>query len=295
MSGASRDGENMRRTVIVVALVLATAFLASFAGSLHPAGDSLAVFRLPIAIMLALVVIWSPWAAWLRWSVAVLCLGAMGHIVAQKYTTHPDGPVVVYQKNLRFTNDQVDALLADIRDAGPDIVALQELTSRNADLVRALRRDFPHQASCALTSWARVAILSRWPVEGEICLEDQGLVGLQVISPSGRFWAFSLHAFWPWPHGQARQLARILPVLDGLEDPMVIAGDFNMVPWSHTLHDLARVTGTNRAGPLFPTFVRMGVPLPIDHVYAPGGGHAMARPALGSDHRGVLARVIVSD
>ena len=179
----------MRLTVMSVALLLGAAFLAGFAGPYHPAGDSIAVFRLPIAIALALVVIWSPWAAWLRWSVAVICLGAMGHIVAQKYTAHPQGPVTVYQKNLLFENDQVDALLADIRAMSPDIIALQELTSRNADLVRQLRADYPHQASCALTSWARVAILTRWPVEGEICLEDQGLVGLQVVSPSGRFWA----------------------------------------------------------------------------------------------------------
>lgn len=283
----------MRKTVIIVALGLAAAFLASFAGQLHPLGDSLAVFRLPIAAVLALVVIWSAWPAWFRWSVAVLCLGAMGQIVAQKYVTHPAGPVSVYQKNLLFENDQVDALRADILDASPDIVALQELTSRNADLVRDLRQAYPHQASCALTTWARVAVLSRWPVEGEICLEDKGLVGLQVVSPSGRFWVFSLHAFWPWPYGQADQMLQILPVFEGLDDPVIVAGDFNMVPWSHALLQLARATKTTRAGPLFPTLVRSGVPLPIDHVYAPGGGLAAPRPLLGSDHAGVLAQVFV--
>lgn len=285
----------MRWAVNFVALGLAGAFLAGFAGPLHPAGDSFAVFRLPIAAFLALVAIWSVWPAWLRWSVAVLCLGAMGHIVAQKYIAHPAGPVVVYQKNLLFENDQVEALRADILAADPDIVALQELTSRNAPLVRSLRDAYPHQASCALTSWARVAILARWPVEGEICLEDQGLVGIQVAAPSGRFWAFSLHAFWPWPHGQAAQLARILPVLEGLEDPVVIAGDFNMVPWSYALNRIARTTGTTRAGPLFPTLTKMGMPLPVDHVYAPGGGRATLRPLLGSDHSGVLAEVVVAE
>jgi endonuclease/exonuclease/phosphatase (EEP) superfamily protein YafD len=281
----------MRRTVIAVALTLAAAFLAGFAGSLHPAGDSFAVFRLPIAGVLALVVIWSPWAAWLRWSVAVICLGAMGQILAQKYVSHPAGPVLVYQKNLLFENDQVEALRDDILNAKPDIVALQELTSRNALLVQELRSAYPHQASCALTSWARVAILTRWPVEGEICLEDQGLVGIQVVSPEGRFWAFSLHAFWPWPHGQARQLSQILPVLEGLEDPVVLAGDFNMVPWSHTMARIMQTTGTARSGPLFPTLIKFGLPLPIDHVLAPGGGHSAARPLLGSDHVGVLAQV----
>ena len=282
-----------RWTVICVALALTAAFLGSFAGRLHPAGDSLAVFRLPIAGVLALVVIWSPWPALLRWLVAVICIAAMAQIVLQKYTTHPAGPVIVYQKNLLFGNAQVEALQSDILAANPDIVALQEVTSRNAALVQNLRATYPHQASCALTDWARVAILSRWPVEGEICLEQRGLVGLQVLSPDGVFWAFSLHAYWPWPHGQARQIGEVLPVLGTLNEPIVIAGDFNMVPWSYTHRWLAGVTQTSRAGPLFPTFRRVGVPLPIDHVYAPGGGRASARPLLGSDHLGVLAEVTV--
>ncbi|MBM2322707.1 MULTISPECIES: endonuclease/exonuclease/phosphatase family protein [Marivita] len=279
----------------IVAALLCAAFVGGFAGALHPLGDSLAVFRVPIAVVFALWVIWSPWPAWIRWSIAVMCLAAMGQIVAQKYVSHPEGPITIYQKNLLFQNDQVAALAADIRATRPDIVTLQELTSRNAPLVRDLRAEYPHQASCALVEWARVAILSRWPVEGEICLEGQGLVGIQVMSPDGPFWAFSLHAFWPWPHGQADQLNTILPMLGDLEEPVVIAGDFNMVPWSYALRSIERSIGGTRAGPLFSTLTKMGAPLPIDHVYAPGGGQAVARPLLGSDHSGVLAKVFVFD
>lgn len=283
------------RDVLVssVSLALGAAFFGSFAGMLHPSGDSLAVFRIPLAVVFALWVIWSPWPAWARWSVAVLCLAAMAQIVAQKYVSHPDGPVTIYQKNLLFQNDQVTALAAEIRAANPDIITLQELTSRNAPLVRELRPDYPYQASCALVEWARVAILSRWPVEGEVCIEGQGIVGIQVLSPQGPFWAFSLHAFWPWPHGQSDQLDRLLPVLSELDEPVVIGGDFNMVPWSHALRRVRQSTNTTRAGKLFPTFKKLGAPLPIDHVYAPGGGEAIPRPLLGSHHNGVLARVFV--
>lgn len=283
----------MRRLVSFVACILTALVLASFAGALHPAGDSLAVFRMPLAVICALWVIWSHWPAWSRWAIAVLCLGAMGQIVAQKYLSHPSGPITIYQKNLLFQNDEVAALAADIRAANPDIVALQELTSRNAGLVHDLRADYPYQASCALVDWARVAILSRWPVEGEICIERQGLVGLLVTSPEGAFWAFSLHAFWPWPHDQQTQLDLILPVLDSLDQPIVIAGDFNMVPWSYALRRVQAATGTTRAGPLFPTLIKARAPLPIDHVFAPRGGKAMPRPLLGSDHKGVLAEVFV--
>ncbi|WP_439122697.1 endonuclease/exonuclease/phosphatase family protein [Marivita sp.] len=281
--------------VSIVACVLAAGFFGSFTGSMHPVGDSLAVFRLPLAVALALWVIWSPWPAWVRWGVALLCLTAMGHIVAQKYVSHPAGTIKIYQKNLLFQNDQVSALAADIRAASPDIVTLQELTSRNAQLVRDLRADYPYQASCALVEWARVAVLSRWPVEGEICVEGEALVGIQVAAPQGTFWAFSLHLTWPWPYGQADHVARIMPVLTGIEEPIIVGGDFNMVPWSHVLRSFRAETKTHRAGPLFSTLTKRGAPLPIDHVYAPGGGQASARPLLGSDHRGVLAEVFVFD
>ena len=61
---------------------------------------------------------------------------------------------------------------------------------------------------------ARMALNPLWKInfDGEICIENKGLVGLQVDAPDGAFWAFSLHAFWPWPHGQADQLTEILPV-----------------------------------------------------------------------------------
>jgi endonuclease/exonuclease/phosphatase (EEP) superfamily protein YafD len=279
--------------VISVALVLTAAFLGGFAGAWHPVGDSLAVFRVPIAVVLGLVFIWSPWPWFVRWFVAVICIAAIAQIVAQKYVSHPPGPVVVYQKNLLFENDQVAVLQSDIEAANPDIIALQELTSRNAALVRNLRDAYPYQASCAQTRWSRVAILSRWPVEGEICIEGRGLVGIQVVAPEGTFWAFSLHAYWPWPNGQADQMKDVLPVFASLDGPIVLAGDFNMVPWSHIHRKLAATSRASRAGPLFATFWIMGAPLPIDHVYAPGGGRASPRPLAGSDHVGVLAEVVV--
>ncbi|MCL3883461.1 endonuclease/exonuclease/phosphatase family protein [Marivita sp. GX14005] len=292
-----RKGRGMvkagRRWLWGISLLLGALFVGSFAGAAHPAGDMLAAFRIPIALIFALWVIWSPWPYWLRWSAAVLCLAAMGQIVAQSFVAHPPGPVTVYQKNLRFGNDGTEALAEDIRASGADIVALQEVTSRNAALLRDLRADFPYQTSCALTDWARVAVLSRWPAEGEICVTGYGVSGLQVASPGGTFWAISLHGFWPWPYDQPEQMQQILPILAGLDEPAVIAGDFNMVPWSHALRRLAALTGTSRAGALFSSFRTFGMPLPIDHVYAPGGGSAEPRGRLGSDHAGILARVVV--
>ena len=71
----------------------------------------------------------------------------------------------------------------------------------------------------------------------------------------------------------------------------MIAGDFNIFPWAASVGQLQAASRTRVASPVRPTYWLHGVPLFLDHVYAPGGGSASYRPLLGSDHRGVLAVV----
>ncbi|MBL4557022.1 MAG: hypothetical protein JKP98_07320 [Rhodobacteraceae bacterium] len=52
---------------------------------------------------------------------------------------------------------------------------------------------------------------------------------------------------------------------------MILGGDFNMVPWSHGVRALARAAGGSVARPALSTRPVRGMPLPIDHVIAPGG------------------------
>ena len=48
-------------TVKSVAVLAGLAVVAGYLGALHPAGDSLAVFRVPLTILAALALIWSEW------------------------------------------------------------------------------------------------------------------------------------------------------------------------------------------------------------------------------------------
>ncbi|MBV2361382.1 endonuclease/exonuclease/phosphatase family protein [Thalassococcus sp. CAU 1522] len=283
----------MRGLVIIVAALLGGLLAGSFAGALHPAGDSLAVFRLPIAVLFALVVTWSDWPRRLRWPLAALALVPVAQILALKAEAGPEGIVTVYQRNLLFKNTEIEAIAADIAEHLPDVITLQEVSDHNAALLDRLAVSHPHRVFCRFTGWSGMAVLSRYPAETEICSDGRGLAGLKVTLPEGPVWVLSLHLHWPWPHGQSGQRDALLPVLAGLDAPVILGGDFNMVPWSHNLRAIARTTQTRRAGPLAPTLVIRGVPLPIDHVLAPGGGRVQVLPRLGSDHLGLLARVSV--
>jgi len=75
---------------------------------------------------------------------------------------------------------------------------------------------------------------------------------------------------------------------------MLIAGDFNMVPWGSSVRSIAKAAESERIGGYVTTFPAFGglAPLAIDHVLIPKGGQGQieTRPLLGSDHLGLVAR-----
>jgi endonuclease/exonuclease/phosphatase (EEP) superfamily protein YafD len=77
-----------------------------------------------------------------------------------------------------------------------------------------------------------------------------------------------------------------------------VVGDLNATPWSSAFAGLAEC-GLRRAGSLRPTWPSLGggwIGIPIDHVLA--SRHWRVRdaglgPGLGSDHRPLLARLVL--
>ena len=282
----------MKLPITILAALFLAALALSFAGAWHPVGDSLAVFRLGLAAM-ALMLIWcSGWGRALRLAGAGACGLALATIGWHKLPLQDPGPLTVYQKNMFYRNTDLPGLAADIAASGADIVTLQEVSVANETLLDMLRDIYPQQHLCRFTSRSGLAVLSRLAVtDTPVCNRRVGLAGLRLSAPSGAIWALSVHMSWPYPKRQPIQIARLARALPDFNAPVVIGGDFNMVPWSNALARVARAGGLRRAGPSRPTFQLGALPLPIDHVFAPGGGTTRARPRLGSDHRGVLARV----
>lgn len=288
-----RDG-----AVKSVAVGLGLLALATWGGVVHPAADTLAVLRVPLLVLAALAVIWTSWPGGLRWTVAGLCLLALAQVVWMKAQRPDPGAFTVYQKNLWYGNLQHEALAAEIAGLNPDVVTLQEVSRHNDRILDILRGAYPHQHRCTSYGWS-VVVLSRHPlVSGQtLCSSGRGIAGAQVSRPGGPVWVLSVHLKWPWPHGQRPQVDRLETLIDGLTGPVVLSGDFNMMPWGSDVRRLARATGVRRAGPLRPTYwLRqegwpLSVPLPLDQVWATGGGRIKRRPMIGSDHAGLLARV----
>lgn len=281
--------------VRIVACLAGLMLAASFAGAFHPIGDSLAVLRLPFAVVFALAVIWTNWSAATRWSLAALAMVPLVLVVWDKSTSPAPGSFTVYQKNMLYRNTALDDLYADIEARAPDVITLQEVSSRNETLLAKLAAEYPYQHLCRYRGWRGVAVLSRSPFAPDsaaLCEPAFGMAVALVQSSDGPVWVASVHMHWPFPYEQAAQRDALQPLLRGLEGPLILSGDFNMVPWGASVRDLGSVAG-EKAGPLRPTYRLKGVPLPIDHIFAPGGGRVEVLPLLGSDHNGLFGRVSI--
>ncbi|WP_397543631.1 endonuclease/exonuclease/phosphatase family protein [Roseovarius salis] len=276
---------------IAVAAAFA-ALLGSFAGALHPLGDSLAVFRLAIAATGLLLL---PLARPARVPALALGAGFLAGIVTVGWHKLPraaPGPLTVYQKNMHFRDARIDEIARDILATGPDIVTLQEVSLGNEALLDRLWEAYPAQHLCRYTPNSGLAVLSRLPAVGQpVCGESVALAAMRVMTAQGAVWAVSLHLAHPWPGTQRAQIDVLRHELPGVPGQRVIGGDFNMIPWSHALRVAALASGSRRAQPARTSFRLGPVPLAIDHVLAPGGGRVQARPWLGGDHRGLFARV----
>ena len=283
------------RNFSVLVLVLSGLGLAGgYLGVLHPLGDSLSVGRVYAVVGVLAAAVMASLAGMQRTSFAALLLGLLSglQVFMVSNLPGPPGRLVLYQKNLRFDNTLLPVLEADIRAAAPVLLTVQELSDANRVLMDNLSDLLPSQTRCPGESVGGTAVASQWPmVEGSaICAP--GLAAMQVRPPESEpFWLVSIHLHWPYPYRQADHVAELLPVLAGLQGKVVLAGDFNMLRWGHSVRQIADAVRVEAAGPMIGTYTGFApwALLGIDHVFAPQGGRVVARGRLGSDHLGLLA------
>lgn len=281
-----------RAAVLGLILAVGLALGLGFLGAIHPAGDSLAVFRAQLAGALAVLSVGALALRMRRVGGVGLLLGLVAGVPVLLAFAGEGQPGAFrhYQKNLLFRNESLAAAEADLRAVAPDFVTLQEVSRRNAPILLSLSDVLPTHHFCRFASVGGVAVLSRFPAVPDSRTCAAGLAAVQVITPQGPVWVVSIHLHWPWPFRQAAQVDGLIPVLADLDGPKVVGGDFNMVPWSSVMRRMSRAAGMELATPAHGTLPRFGplVPLPIDHVLTPAGGQSAPRPAAGSDHWGLL-------
>ena len=278
----------MKQAFHFLGVVVFALLAMSWVGRLHPVGDSLAVAR-PLLTILAVAygVFLKRWV--MRGPVLALAAVSLVSIAAPALRSGAGGAHIVYQKNLLYWNDQVEDVVADIIDSKADILMLQEVAPWH-------QKTFEHSLRDVFPTWhvcGAVIIASKLPglIGTDKCLGWDRSGAVQVQTRNGPAWIISLHLLWPWPKNQPLQVESLVPMIEGLEGPTIIGGDFNMVPWSDTIARLENASNTRLIGPIRPTFWIGPYPLVIDQILAPNGGRRELRPRFGSDHYGLVGYI----
>jgi endonuclease/exonuclease/phosphatase (EEP) superfamily protein YafD len=278
---------HFRPFILVTAGVLLAAALMAGARRLACAGAVLAGVN---AVLLALPLLWSAEAAERSMAGQALASAGARHI-----------KLVTFNMEFRDAEAAVRFLLEE----DPDIAVLQEVGTRQAEALRAqLRARYPHSHVCRVPNNCAAAIFAKqpWVAAGHDywTKESPETIWVQFDDPElGRLKVVGVHFALPFrSEQQTNHVARMTALRGGVTGPLIIAGDFNMTPWSYRFQRLLAATGLRRHATFlrsWPTDGQYRLPWPtflIDHVLTTPEIKSVSiriGPALGSDHLPVVA------
>ena len=293
---------SLRRFSLLCSWAIAAALIAGQFGAFHPAADSFSHPRLHLVVLavpfLLLLLVARAWInALFLITVIVVSAGSLGQLFGGSMLSEDRpqsaGHLRVVSLNMNHNHADTDQISAYFEDMRPDVITLQEASVEPPRVTRRLKESYPHQVICQYRGSVGIAVLSRTPFAGTGCMNDHRLAWATVSKDGKNTTVASLHLRWPYPLPQAEQIDALSSVWDQLDTPLVITGDFNAVPWSHTVQRVAAQSGTRVVPGLRRSFIWRDnwlgdlMALPIDHaLISPTlkvGGAALG-PHVSSDH-----------
>jgi endonuclease/exonuclease/phosphatase (EEP) superfamily protein YafD len=235
---------------------------------------------------------------------------AVGDYVVAGAVTDPlndaAAEVRILSANVLSSNPDPSGLIDLLQAARPDVFAVIEFTDLFATALTALNAEYPHRVLAPEAGTFGIAVYSRWPIVSHAILDLRGFTAIdaQIVSQSGIWHFVAVHTVPPTGSQMASirnlQLEQLAQHVADLSAPHVVAGDFNLTPFSPRFTDFLALTGLMDAlrgrGPGYTwpvAFPPLGIA--IDHVlvsaeftvvdYARAGD-------IGSDHYPVIADII---
>jgi len=298
--------------------VVALPLICGFFARLHPAFDSLAHFRMHLAILLLITAIPLLFLRGFRWNgvlATALGAGAILSVVGISWIAGPSAQAAhppeertaaIYKLlhlNLRYDNPEHGKVLSLVGRLMPDIITLNEVSPAWAKRIALLAGSYRYRIVCHIDNHAGgVAILALRPfAEGEgQCLAGGTFATAKLDLGGHAVEVGAMHLHWPWPFNQADQIEDIAPLLGAMSDSAILAGDLNATPWSNASARVADAAGMRSFGPSKPTWLYRKLPeflrfagFPIDRILAKGDVDILSVETLepvGSDHLPVLVQ-----
>lgn len=220
-----------------------------------------------------------------------------------------DGAIVVLCANVLASNGDGDGLLGLVRETGPDLLVVVEVTPAWAEALSALDASYPYRVVEPRDDPHGIALYSKFPLESSAVVDAVPLGNPDIVATAivggARLGIIATHPAPPLP--ESRFGARNLH-LDSLADlaaatprPLIVVGDLNITMWSVHYRNLEERGGLVNARrgfgvvPTWPTFLLPAM-IPIDHVLVSpdiGVVDFDTGPRIGSDHLPIVATLLV--
>lgn len=214
----------------------------------------------------------------------------------------------VISVNVSYRQFSPRRLLAIVRELEADVVVLQELTPYAAEVLAPLDETLPHHFKMPAEGRFGIAVWSRLPLESAVpfALGRQPAIEARVRFGDAVFTVLGVHLNAPTSPRRAAARNTELTLLAersaAIEGPLVVAGDFNLTPYSPLFGDWLAASGLTdtRRGRTpsvsWPAVLPI-LGIPIDHVAVNSEFAILAHrrlPDFGSDHYGVLAELALT-
>ena len=210
--------------------------------------------------------------------------------------------------NLWRGNERMEDVAKFLAEADADVVVLQEVTRDHGSKLRqALGSRYPYGLG-----ETGLVILSKHPIIAEGRVDRPGYppwISLMLrwarLEVNGTtFELAGMHLARPfYPELQQQDIAVLTQFVQSRTLPLIVAGDFNMSPWSQKLERFTDATELKRYNTVHLSWPMRwrGMPLlplvAIDNVFASRHFAAISTeggPRLGSDHRPVIADIALA-
>ncbi|MEG6507508.1 endonuclease/exonuclease/phosphatase family protein [Methyloligella sp. 2.7D] len=202
------------------------------------------------------------------------------------------------------SNSHLNEVARYIEEQDPDVVIFQEARQRTEPLLESLASAYPYRIG-----ERSLVILSRYPSTADGRIDRAGFqpwnslitrwASLDVNGQQVR--VAGIHLARPYyPELKQQDLFALTQFVGQTPPPLIVAGDFNMAPWTQNMKAFTHRTNLMPMNGYHPTWPLKRrdtalIPLfPIDNVLISPGLASLGittGPRLGSDHRAVIADI----
>lgn len=300
---------------VLVATVGTIARAADFAWQSAIVAAAFSPYLMLAAVPAAGLLAWR--RAWIGVSIAFVLVLWTVFVQAPLFTggSGPGGgvPLVLLQANLRLGSADPAAIVHRVGTQRVDVLTVDELTpAAVAGLAAAgIARELPYRLVAPYSGGAGTGIWSRYPIADPIrddTFSFAVLAGRIAIPRARSVQVYAVHLLPPWPYPPGtwrREMARLRGVLAAAargSGPVILGGDLNSTLDNARLRrlvaagyrDAAEQSGAGFA-PTYPADRFFPPVLTLDHVliHDARASSVISVRLPGSDHRGLLARLVL--